>query len=99
MVFVPQARPPGNGGSGSAIALVKGGGELGSAVALALWRAGWRVVVTELRQPTVLRRQLSVAEAAFAGSVGRDGAVAVRVSTPPEVLELLNRSPPIPLYV
>ncbi|HZS00212.1 MAG TPA: hypothetical protein VFE37_15970 [Chloroflexota bacterium] len=91
-------------------ALVKGGGEVGTAVALELWRAGWQVVVAELPRPTVLRRQLSVAEAAYSGEVWRDG---VRVVRAPDAatLEVLllgyaapgtlpaQRTAPLPLYV
>jgi xanthine dehydrogenase accessory factor len=80
-------------------ALVKGGGELGTAVALALWRVGWQVVVGELPRPTVLRRQLSLAEAAFAGSVTREGVVARRVTAPPEAVALAQAPTKIPLYV
>jgi len=80
-------------------ALVKGGGEVGTAVALGLWRAGWRVLVCELPRPTVLRRHLSVAEAAFAGTVTREGIAVVRVATPAEALASLARSTALPLYV
>ncbi len=98
-------RPIGRGavvGMQAGRALVKGGGEVGSAVALALWRAGWSVVVAELPRPTVLRRQLSLAEAAYAGEVWRAG---VRVLRAPDVATLevllLGGGPPaaLPLYV
>jgi xanthine dehydrogenase accessory factor len=80
-------------------ALVKGGGEVGTAVALELWRAGWRVLVCELPRPTVLRRQLSVAEAAFAGAVTRGGLSVVRVATPADALAALAARTALPLYV
>jgi xanthine dehydrogenase accessory factor len=85
--------------STSATAVVKGGGELGTAVALALGRAGWHVVVTELPRPTVLRPQLSLAEAAFAGMVRRDDWCAVRASAPSEAVALLRQPATIPLYL
>jgi xanthine dehydrogenase accessory factor len=80
-------------------ALVKGGGEIGTAVALGLWHAGWRVVVCELPRPTVLRRHLSVAEAAFAGAVTREGVRVVRVATPAVAQALLARRAALPLYL
>jgi xanthine dehydrogenase accessory factor len=83
----------------SATAVVEGGGELGTAVALALRRAGWRVVVAELPRPTVLRRQLSLAEAAFAGTVRRQEMCAVRASVPAVAVALLDQPATIPLYV
>ena len=80
-------------------ALVKGGGEVGTAVALGLWRAGWRVLVHELPRPTVLRRQLALAEAAFAGSVTREDVRVVRVAHPEEAVALLAERHALPLYV
>ncbi|HLH24556.1 MAG TPA: hypothetical protein VK066_18700 [Chloroflexota bacterium] len=91
--------PPGGPATNGPAALVKGGGELGTAVALALWRAGWRVVVAELPRPTVLRRQLSLAEAAFCGAVTRDGVRARRVAAPAEAVVLLRVPQSLPLYV
>jgi xanthine dehydrogenase accessory factor len=79
--------------------LVKGGGEIGTAVALALWRAGWAVVIAELPRPTVLRRQLSLAEAAFTGSVVRAGVRAVRVALPQQAAALLAGRAALPLYL
>src|SRR5215207_3073259 len=81
------------------IALVKGGGEVGTAVALGLWRAGWAVVVAELPRPTVLRRQLSLAEAAFAGEVTRQGVLVKRVTSAAAAAELLAARAALPLYV
>jgi xanthine dehydrogenase accessory factor len=71
------------------LVLVEGGGEVGTAVALCLWHAGWPVVVCELPRPLVLRRHLSVAEAAFVGAVVRDGVRAVRVTRPEAAAALL----------
>lgn len=85
--------PPGT------MAVVKGGGELGTAVALALANTGWRVVVAELLRPTVLRRQLSLAEAAFSGIITREGMRAVRVTRPADSIALLREPGTIPLYV
>lgn len=47
------------------IILIRGGGDLASGVALRLYRAGFRVVITELNQPLVIRRSVSFAEAVF----------------------------------
>ena len=37
------------------------GGDLGTGVALRLHRAGWRVLITELLQPLVIRRTVALA--------------------------------------
>ncbi len=51
------------------LVLIKGAGDLGTGVAYRLHRAGMQVVVTELAQPTVIRRAVSVAEAVYEGEV------------------------------
>jgi xanthine dehydrogenase accessory factor len=63
----------------SSIALVKGGGDLGTGVALRLFQHGYRVVVTELPQPLVVRRTVAVASAVYAGQVTIEGMEARRV--------------------
>lgn len=50
------------------IVLIRGGGDLASGVALRLFRAGFRVLVTELPAPLVVRRLASFAQAVFNGS-------------------------------
>src|SRR5262245_41948962 len=48
------------------LAVVRGGGELGTAAAHRLARAGFTVIVTELAQPLALRRGAAFAEAVYA---------------------------------
>jgi len=47
--------------------LIRGGGDLASGVAVRLHRAGFKVLVTELPKPLVVRRLVSFAQAVFAG--------------------------------
>lgn len=47
--------------------LIRGGGDLGSGVALRLLRSGAEVVVTELERPMVVRRSTSYANAVYEG--------------------------------
>lgn len=53
--------------------VVKGGGDLGTGVAWRLHRCGFRVLVTEVAEPTVIRRAVAFASAVYAGpaSAGR----------------------------
>ena len=51
------------------LVLIKGAGDLGTGVAYRLHRAGFLLVVTELPQPTVIRRAVSLAEAVYEGEV------------------------------
>lgn len=56
--------------------VVKGGGDLGAGVAWRLHRCGFRVLVTETAQPTVIRRAVSFASAVYEGVVTVDGVTA-----------------------
>ncbi len=49
-------------------ALVRGGGDLASGVALSLHFSGFSIVMTELPEPTVIRRSVAFAEAVFQGN-------------------------------
>ncbi|MCD4691252.1 hypothetical protein K8S17_07310, partial [bacterium] len=53
--------------SRDALIVIRGGGDLGTGVAVRLARSGYRVVVLEAAEPAVVRRRVAVAEAVFAG--------------------------------
>src|SRR5512135_2047333 len=61
------------------LALIRGGGDLGTGVALRLYRAGWRVIITELPQPLVIRRAVAFASAIYDGSIEVEGTSGVRI--------------------
>ena len=50
------------------LVLIKGAGDLASGVALRLHRAGIKVVMTDIAQPTVIRRTISFAQAVYDGT-------------------------------
>ena len=60
-------------------AVVRGGGDLGTGAALRLQRAGFRVLVTELAQPLVIRRGASLAAAIYDGSIEIEGTLGVKI--------------------
>jgi xanthine dehydrogenase accessory factor len=62
------------------LVLLRGGGDLGTGVALRLHRAGWRVLVTELPQPLVIRRTVAFAAAIYEGSIEVEGAIGERIA-------------------
>ncbi len=65
--------------------LIRGGGDLASGVAARLHRAGFKVLVTELAQPLVVRRKVSFAEAVHAGELLVEDIRAVRVAEAGEI--------------
>jgi xanthine dehydrogenase accessory factor len=71
------------------LVVVKGGGDLATGVAHRLHRVGMRVVVTELAQPTVIRRAVAFASAVFEGEVTVEGVTARRVEDAAQALALL----------
>jgi xanthine dehydrogenase accessory factor len=65
--------------------VVKGGGDLGTGVVYRLWRAGLRVMVTELPRPVVIRRAVALATAVYEDVVEVEGMVGRRVEGDREV--------------
>ncbi len=58
--------------------VIKGAGDLATGVAHRLFRSGFAVVMTELPQPTVIRRPVAFAAAVFDGRTTVEGVTAVR---------------------
>ncbi len=73
------------------LVVVKGGGDLGTGVAHRLHRAGMKVVVIEVAQPTVIRRAVAFASAVYEGEVEIEGVVARRAEDASQALDLLEK--------
>src|SRR5579863_8952532 len=73
------------------IIAVKGAGDLATGVMHRLTRAGFRVIASELAQPTVLRRTVAFAEAVIQGRTTVEGITACRASTHDEVMQAFER--------
>ncbi len=79
------------------LALIRGGGDLGTGAALRLQRAGWRVLITELPQPLVIRRAVAFASAIYEGSIEVEGTIGRRVE--PDQLNTIWMLDQIPVIV
>jgi len=66
------------------IAVVKGGGDLGSGVAWRLWKVGFRVICTDLAQPMVIRRTVAFSTAIYEGRAIVEGVSAERIGAADE---------------
>ena len=77
---------------------VKGAGDLATGVLHRLTRAGFKVMATELAQPTVLRRTVAFAEAVTQGQISVEGTVARRAYTRDDVEQAFARGE-IPVVV
>lgn len=78
--------------------LVKGAGDLATGVAHRLFRCGMQVVMTEVQQPTVVRRSASFAEAVYESSHSVEGVTACLVGTATRAREVLQQGQ-IPVLV
>ena len=79
------------------LVLLRGGGDLATGVALRLYRAGIKLVVTELPQPLAVRRTVSFAEAVYEGHHTVEG-VTARLVQQDLIQETLERNE-IPILV
>ena len=65
--------------------LIRGAGDLASGIALRLYRAGLRVVMTDIPQPTAIRRTVCFSQAIRFGETTVEDVTAVRCETQAEV--------------
>ena len=49
------------------LAIIRGAGDIATAIALRLWRSGISVVMTEIEQPLTVRRTVAFSEAVRLG--------------------------------
>ncbi len=70
--------------------LLLGGGDLASGVALRLFHAGIRIVITELPQPLAVRRLVSFSEAVYSGETTVEGITATRVEDPSGIFKIVE---------
>ena len=79
--------------------VVRGGGDMATAAAHRLWRAGLEVVILERAAPTAIRRAAAFAEAVFEGQATVEGVTATRCADVAEARALLERGGAMPLLV
>lgn len=70
--------------------VVRGGGDLATGVIYRLHRAGMQVLVTELPQPTVIRRAVAFASAVLEGEMEIEGIVGRHVDSLEDALNVLE---------
>lgn len=72
------------------LVVIRGAGDIATGIALRLWRAHIRVVMTEIEQPTAIRRTVCFSQAIVRGETYVEDVTAKRAKTPGEALELLD---------
>jgi xanthine dehydrogenase accessory factor len=76
----------------SSLILIRGGGDLASGVALRLYRAGLKIVITELPQPLAVRRLVSFSEAVYEGQTSVEGVTARLAANSDDIHAILERN-------
>lgn len=71
------------------LVVIRGAGDIATGIALRLWRAGIRVVMTDLPQPTAIRRTVAFSTAIVHGETLVEDVAARRAESPQEALGLL----------
>jgi xanthine dehydrogenase accessory factor len=82
----------------TAVVVIRGGGDIGTGVALRLFNSGFEVVITEIKEPLVIRREVAFAPAVYKGRTTVEGIEGVRAGTLQEAVGLL-REGRIPVMV
>ncbi|WP_300411858.1 selenium-dependent molybdenum cofactor biosynthesis protein YqeB [uncultured Oscillibacter sp.] len=73
------------------LVVIRGAGDIATGIALRLWRAGIRVVMTDLEKPTAIRRTVAFSTAVVRGETVVEDVAARRADCPGQALELLER--------
>ena len=81
------------------LVLVRGVGDVGSAVAHRLFREGYGVVIHDTPQPTTSRRLMAFADAVFEGQATLDDVRAMRTDDVEQVKQAIVAHDAIPVYV
>lgn len=81
------------------LAVIRGAGDIASAIALRLHSCGASVVMTEIAHPLTVRRTVAFSEAVRLGKTQVEGVTAVLVASVSEAAALLARGHDIPVLV
>src|SRR5262245_20498478 len=84
--------------AGEKIVVIKGGGDVGSAVAHLLYRHGYLPVIVESPTPTTTRRHMAFASAVFDGEAELEGVRAERVDSREALKALLRWGKVVPVF-
>ena len=77
------------------IIVIRGGGDLASGIALRLFRAGYRFLITEISEPLSVRRTVSFSEAIYAGLIKIEGVTGRKVTSIDEIYRYIIDEIPV----
>lgn len=73
------------------LVVVRGGGDLATGTICRLYRSGYKIIVLEIEQPTVVRHTVSLAQCVFTGKTEVEGLQAVLAASTGEAIELAEK--------
>lgn len=80
------------------LVVVRGGGDMATAVIHRLWRAGFRVLALETHHPAAIRRQVALSEAVYEGKACVEGLTAEHIDSLDEMQRVFDAGN-VPLFV
>ena len=81
------------------LVLVRGVGDVGSAISHVLWHAGYALVIHDSSAPTTTRRGMAFADAVFDGTVALEGVTARLADNSHTLKEIMDRRAEIPVVI
>ena len=72
------------------LVLIRGGGDLATGVAHRLYQAGFKVAITELARPLVVRRAVSLAEAVYQGEITVENITGLKVDNYDAAIKVIS---------
>ena len=73
------------------LVIIRGAGDIATGIALRLWRAKLRVIMTDLEQPTAIRRTVCFPQAIPKGEAAVEDVTAKRAEDPAQALMVGDR--------
>lgn len=72
------------------LVVIRGAGDIATGIALRLWRSGIQIVMTEIEQPTAIRRTVCFSQAIVYGTAQVEDVTAQRAETAEEAVRILK---------
>lgn len=80
------------------IIVIRGGGDLATGIAHRLFKAGFKVVIVDIKEPTSIRRKVSFSEAIYNGEIVVEGVKAILALSLKDIYRIIDDGF-IPVYV
>lgn len=73
------------------LAVIRGGGDLGTGIAYKFFKAGYKVVILEIEKPIAVRRAVSFCEAVYNGEIEIEGVKGILAKDLEDIYRIINK--------